>query len=149
MLQVNMYFRTHCQCILHVEWHFWTMHYSYESFMFKNFILHVAKLWAKYECLVYTWFTIYRTVPLIYLFLFVMQLSTSTWAGVLICELLTLFPVEHTNALDRAVVEYQLAETTSTGRSNCLGAGLTALDRRDAENLDSLLREGPRQEQCA
>jgi hypothetical protein len=29
------------------------------------------------------------------------------------------------------------------------GAGLTALDRRNAENLDSLLREGPHREQCA
>jgi hypothetical protein len=35
------------------------------------------------------------------------------------------------------------------GRSNRLGAGLTALDRRNAENLDSLLREGPCREQCA
>jgi hypothetical protein len=60
--------------------------------------------------------------------------------------LLTLFPVKHTNALDRAVVRNQLAETSSTGRSNRLGAGLTALDRRDVESLDSLLREGPRRE---
>jgi hypothetical protein len=58
---------------------------------------------------------------------------------------LTLFPVEHTSPLDRAVVGNQLAETPSTGRSNRLGGGLTALDRRDAENLDSLLQEGPRQ----
>jgi hypothetical protein len=36
-------------------------------------------------------------------------------------HLLTLFPVEHTNALDRAVVRSQLAETPSTGRSNRLG----------------------------
>jgi hypothetical protein len=63
--------------------------------------------------------------------------------------LLTLFLVEHTNALDRAVITYQLAETPSTGRSNRLGGGLTALDRRDVESLDSLLREGPRREQCA
>jgi hypothetical protein len=62
---------------------------------------------------------------------------------------LTLFSVEHTNALDRAVVGNQLAELPSTGRSNRLGAGLTALDRKNAENLDSLLREGPRWEQCA
>jgi hypothetical protein len=32
--------------------------------------------------------------------------------------LLTLFPVEHTSALDRAVVEYLLVEVPSTGRSN-------------------------------
>jgi hypothetical protein len=61
-------------------------------------------------------------------------------------SVLTFFPVEHTNALDRAVIRNQLAETPSTGRSNSLGAGLTALDRRDVENLDSLLREGPRRE---
>jgi hypothetical protein len=35
--------------------------------------------------------------------------------------LLTLFSVEHTNALDRAVVENRLAELPSTGRSNHLG----------------------------
>jgi hypothetical protein len=29
------------------------------------------------------------------------------------------------------------------------GAGLTALDRKNAENLDLLLREGPHREQCA
>jgi hypothetical protein len=63
--------------------------------------------------------------------------------------LLTLFLVEHTNALDRAVIRKQLAETPSTGRSNRLGGGLTSLDRRDVESLDSLLREGPRREQCA
>jgi hypothetical protein len=62
---------------------------------------------------------------------------------------LTLFPVEHTSALDRAVVGNQLAETPSTSRSNRLGGGLTALDRRNTENLDSPLREGPRREQCA
>jgi hypothetical protein len=32
--------------------------------------------------------------------------------------LLTLFPVEHTSALDRVVVEYLLVEVPSTGRSN-------------------------------
>jgi hypothetical protein len=63
--------------------------------------------------------------------------------------LLTLFPVKHTNALDRAVVRNQLAQTPSTGRSNRLGGGLTALVRRDVESLDSLLREGPRREQRA
>jgi hypothetical protein len=63
--------------------------------------------------------------------------------------MLTLFPVEHTSALDRAVVRNQLADTPSTGRSNRLGGSLTALDRRDTENLDSLLWEGPRREQCA
>jgi hypothetical protein len=31
---------------------------------------------------------------------------------------LTLFPVEHTSALDCAVVEYHLVEVPSTGRSN-------------------------------
>jgi hypothetical protein len=62
--------------------------------------------------------------------------------------LLTLFVVEHTNALKRAVIRYQLTETPSTGRSNRLGGGLTALDRRNAESLVSLLREGPRREQC-
>jgi hypothetical protein len=64
-------------------------------------------------------------------------------------SVLTLFLVEHTNALDHAVIRNQLAETPSTGRSNRLGGGLTALDRRDVKNLDSLLREGPRREQCA
>jgi hypothetical protein len=36
--------------------------------------------------------------------------------------LLMLFSVEHTNALDRAVVGNPLAEPPSTGRSNRLGA---------------------------
>jgi hypothetical protein len=36
-------------------------------------------------------------------------------------SVLTLFPVEHTSALDRAVVEYLLVEVPSTGRSNRLG----------------------------
>jgi hypothetical protein len=63
--------------------------------------------------------------------------------------LLTLFPVEHTSALDRAVIGNPLAELPSTGRSNRLGAGLTALYRKNAENLDSLLWEGPHREQCA
>jgi hypothetical protein len=44
------------------------------------------------------------------------------------------FSVEHTNALDRAIVRNPLAETPSMGRSNRLGGGLTALDRRDVEN---------------
>jgi hypothetical protein len=57
--------------------------------------------------------------------------------------------VEHTNVLDRAVVGNPLDEPPSTGRSNRLGGGLTALDKRHVENLDSLLREGPRREQCA
>jgi hypothetical protein len=35
--------------------------------------------------------------------------------------LLTLFSVEHTDALDRAVVGNQLARPPSTGRSNRLG----------------------------
>jgi hypothetical protein len=35
--------------------------------------------------------------------------------------LLTLFLVEHTNALDRAVIRNPRAETPSTGRSNRLG----------------------------
>jgi hypothetical protein len=61
---------------------------------------------------------------------------------------LTLFLVEHTNALDRAVIRNQHVETPSTGRSDGLGGGLTALDRREVEILDSLLREGPRREQC-
>jgi hypothetical protein len=34
---------------------------------------------------------------------------------------LTLFPVEHTNALDHAVLGNQLAETPNTGQSNRLG----------------------------
>jgi hypothetical protein len=59
------------------------------------------------------------------------------------------FPVEHTNVLARTVVGNPLTEPPNTGRSNRLGTGLTALDRRHVENLDSLLREGPRQEQCA
>jgi hypothetical protein len=58
-----------------------------------------------------------------------------------------LFSVEHTNALDRAVVGNPLAQPPSTGRSNHLGGWLTALDRRHVKNLDSLLQEGPRQEQ--
>jgi hypothetical protein len=37
------------------------------------------------------------------------------------CTVLTLFLVEHTNALDRTVIRNQLVETSSTGRSNCLG----------------------------
>jgi hypothetical protein len=41
----------------------------------------------------------------------------------LLRSLLTLFPVEHTSALDRAVVGNQLAELPSTGRSNRLGGG--------------------------
>jgi hypothetical protein len=56
--------------------------------------------------------------------------------------LLTLFLVEHTRALDGAVVGNHLGEISSK-------CGLTALNRRDVENLESLLREGPRQEQCA
>jgi hypothetical protein len=36
-------------------------------------------------------------------------------------SVLTFFPVKHTNALDRAVVRNQLAETPSMGRSNRLG----------------------------
>jgi hypothetical protein len=63
--------------------------------------------------------------------------------------MLTLFSVEHTNALAHAVVGNPLAEPPSTVRSNRLGAGLTALDRRHVENLDSLLQEGPCHEQCA
>jgi hypothetical protein len=48
--------------------------------------------------------------------------------------LLTLFPVEHTSALDRAVVGNQLAELPSTSRSNRrVGGGLTTLDRKNAE----------------
>jgi hypothetical protein len=73
--------------------------------------------------------------------------STTLWAS----PLLTLFSVEHTSALDRAVIGNLLVELPSTGRSNRLGGGggLTALDRNVAENLDSLLREGLRREQCA
>jgi hypothetical protein len=55
--------------------------------------------------------------------------------------------VEHTNALNRAVVENQLVETSNTGRSNLLGGGQTTLDRGVAENPSSLLQEGPRREQ--
>jgi hypothetical protein len=57
-----------------------------------------------------------------------------------------LFLVEHMNALDCAVVGNPLAEPPSTGRSNRMGGGLTTLDRRYVEHLDSLLREGPRRE---
>jgi hypothetical protein len=64
-------------------------------------------------------------------------------------SVLTLFSVRHTNALDRVVVGNQLTGPPSPSRSNRLGGGLTALDRRNAENLDSLLREGPRREKCA
>jgi hypothetical protein len=63
--------------------------------------------------------------------------------------MLMIFLVEHTNALDRAVVGNHLAKSPSTGQFNSLGGGLTALDRRHIEKLDSLLCEGPRQEQCA
>jgi hypothetical protein len=41
--------------------------------------------------------------------------------------MLMLFPVEHTSALDRAVVGNPLAETPSTGRSNRLGGGSNRL----------------------
>jgi hypothetical protein len=63
-----------------------------------------------------------------------------------VSDVLTLFTVEHTSALDRAVVGNPLAELPSTGRSYRLGGGLTVLDRKNAENLDSLLWEGPRRE---
>jgi hypothetical protein len=46
----------------------------------------------------------------------VMQLIMILWS-----KLLTHFPVEHTSALDRAVVENHLVEVPSTGRSNHLG----------------------------
>jgi hypothetical protein len=62
---------------------------------------------------------------------------------------LMLFMVEHTNVLARAVVGNPLAEPPGTGRYNRLGADLTAFDRRHVENIDSLLWEGPRREQCA
>jgi hypothetical protein len=52
------------------------------------------------------------------------------------------FPVEHTNALDIAVIGNPLTEPPSTCRSNRLGAGLTTLDVRQVENLDSLLQGG-------
>jgi hypothetical protein len=39
-----------------------------------------------------------------------------------IVSVLTLFSVEHTNALDRAVIGNTLAELPSTGQSNHLGA---------------------------
>jgi hypothetical protein len=48
-------------------------------------------------------------------------------------SVLKLFPVEHTSALDRAVVGNPLAELPSTGQSNRLGVGLTALDSKNAE----------------
>jgi hypothetical protein len=67
----------------------------------------------------------------------------------MVVQLLTFFSVEHTNALDRAVARNLLVELPSTGQSNRLGGGLTALDRKNVENLDSLLQEGPRREQCA
>jgi hypothetical protein len=54
------------------------------------------------------------------------------------------FSVKHMNALARTVVGNPLAEPRRGG-----GVVLTALDRRHVENLDSLLREGPRREQCA
>jgi hypothetical protein len=57
-----------------------------------------------------------------------------------------LFSVEHKNELDHAVVGNPLVELLSTGRSNRLGGGLTTLDMKNAENLDSLLREGPHRE---
>jgi hypothetical protein len=60
--------------------------------------------------------------------------------------LLTLFSVEHMNALDRAVVGNPLTEAPSTGRSNRLGGGLTALDRRHVEKPRFAALEGPRQE---
>jgi hypothetical protein len=39
-------------------------------------------------------------------------------------KVLTLFPVEHTSALDRAVVKYLFVEVPSTGRSNCPGGAV-------------------------
>jgi hypothetical protein len=51
----------------------------------------------------------------------------------LVIKLLTLFSVEHTNALDCAVFGNPLAALPSTGQSNRLGGGLTALDRKNAE----------------
>jgi hypothetical protein len=58
-------------------------------------------------------------------------------------SVLTLFLVKYMNALDCAVVKNPLAEPPSTCQSNRLGGGLTALDRRHVENLDSLLRGDP------
>jgi hypothetical protein len=52
-------------------------------------------------------------------------------------DVLTLFLVKHTSALDRAVVDITSSRFPAQ-------AGLTTLDRNVAENLRSLPREGPR-----
>jgi hypothetical protein len=64
-------------------------------------------------------------------------------------SVLTLLPVEHTSALDQAVNGNQLVKTSNMGQSKHLGGRSNRLGQRLAENLSSLLREGPRQEQCA
>jgi hypothetical protein len=45
--------------------------------------------------------------------------------------MLTLFPVEHTNVLDRAVVGNQLTELASTGRSNRVVGGSNRLGQEE------------------
>jgi hypothetical protein len=57
-------------------------------------------------------------------------------------DVLTLFLVKHTSALDRAVVDITSSRFPAR-------AGLTALDRNVTENLRSLPQEGPRQGQRA
>jgi hypothetical protein len=52
---------------------------------------------------------------------FCLMWSKMWWKLVLILLCWRFFLVEHTNALDRAVIRNQLAETPSTGRSNRLG----------------------------
>jgi hypothetical protein len=59
------------------------------------------------------------------------------------------FSVEHTSALDRAVVDITLSRFPALAALTAWGAGLTALDRIVAENLRSRPREGPRQGQRA
>jgi hypothetical protein len=54
-----------------------------------------------------------------------------------------LFPVEHTNALDRAVVDITSSRFPARAGLTAWGGGLTALDRNVTEILRSLPREGP------
>jgi hypothetical protein len=56
---------------------------------------------------------------------------------------LTLFPVEHTSALDRAVVDITLSRFPARAGLTVWGVGQTDLDKNVAENIRLLPREGP------
>jgi hypothetical protein len=71
------------------------------------------------------------------------------WVESALINLLMPFPVKHTSALDRAVVDITSSRFPARAGLTALGGGLTALDRNVAENLRSLPREGPRQGQRA